>query len=140
MEIRALATSYIEISQFDEGLGRNKAISNLKASLQDKLDKLSPSERDSYRQISDLDPILDSNNARIARTFISSNLISSVMDEQDLSFILNPSDRETLKGYLEVLNKKVPNKAEQKLKHEADVRAARDGILLLVDRIPDSDL
>ena len=140
MEIRALATSYIEISQFDEGLGRNKAISNLKASLQDKLDKLSPSERDSYRQISDLDPILDSNNARIARTFISSNLISSVMDEQDLSFILNPSDRETLKGYLEVLNKKVPNKAEQKLKHEADVRAARDGILLLVDRIPDSKI
>lgn len=140
MEIRALAASYIEISQFDKGLGRNQAINNLKASLQDKLDKLSPSERDAYRKVSDLAPLLDADNTRIIRTFISSNLISSALNEHDLSFILNPSDKEALNGYLEILNKKLPNKAEQKLKHEADVRAAREGILSLVDRIPDSQI
>lgn len=140
IEIRALATSYIEISQLDKGLGRKNAINNLKTALQDKLDQLSPAERAGYGKINELDLILDSSNTKFSRTFISSNLISSALKEQDLSFILNPRDKEALKGYLDVLNKKVPNKAEQKLKHEADVRVAREGILSLVDRIPDSKI
>ncbi len=140
MEIRALAASYVEISQLEKGLGRNQAVHNLKKAFQNKLEQLSPSERDSYRQADDLELLLNSSNANLTRSFIRLNLNSASLNEKDLAYILNDSEQNALKSYLEALNQKVPNKDAQKAKYENDIRLAQEGISSIVDSLSDSQL
>ena len=131
IEIRALAKSYIEISQLENKLGRLKSINNLREALNAKLSML---EGISYQTVDNIMGLLDIDDAdaQRARKFITSSIISSHLNLQDLSGFLD-------KSYIKSLEKEI-NSLNKKTKDEQAIQIAQSNVSLIVDKLFESQI